>query len=72
MADDLKRQLRDAEQALDALNEVLAVRREYVALLQRMGSCERQLAGLNALMNAAARLQAHRDSLVIALACRRV
>lgn len=67
MADDLRRQLREVEQALAALNGVIAVRREYVALIERIGSCERELAGLEALVDAAAKLQAQRDTLVIAI-----
>lgn len=60
MIDDLRRQLREVDHALAALNDVIVVRREYIALLQRVGSCERELAGLHALMNAASRLQAQR------------
>lgn len=68
MADDLRRQLREVEQALAALDGVIAVRREYVALIERVGSRERELAGLEALADAAARLQAQRDALVLAIA----
>lgn len=50
MADDLRRQLREVEQALVALGEVIAVRREYVTLLQRLGSHEKELAALDVLM----------------------
>jgi hypothetical protein len=67
MADDLRRQLREVEQALMALDGVIAVRREYVALRERVGWCERELAGLAALVDAAARLQAQRDSLAASL-----
>jgi DNA repair exonuclease SbcCD ATPase subunit len=66
MADDLRRQLREVEQALAALEDVIAVRREYVALIERVGSRERELAGLEALADAAARLQAQRDALLTA------
>ena len=36
MADDLRRQLREVEQATVALDGVIAVRREYVSLLERV------------------------------------
>jgi hypothetical protein len=52
MIDELRRQLREVEQALVALDEVIAVRREYVALLQRLGAHERELAALDALIKA--------------------
>jgi hypothetical protein len=56
MADDLRRQLREVERALTALDGVVAVRREYVALRERVGWSERELAGLEALVDAAAKL----------------
>jgi hypothetical protein len=69
MADELRRQLLEVEQALVALDGVIAVRREYVALLDRVGSCERERAGLEALIDAAARLQSQRDGLEMKIAC---
>ena len=68
MADHLRRQLQEIDHALAALNEVIAVRREYVALLERVGSCERETASLDALMIALSRLQSQRDDLIVALA----
>ena len=68
MADELRRQLREVEHALAALDAVIAVRREYISLLQRLGSSDKELASLDALMNAQAALQSQRDSLAIALA----
>jgi DNA repair exonuclease SbcCD ATPase subunit len=70
MIDELRRQLREVEQALVALGEVIAVRREYVALLQRLGAYERELAALDALIKALSRLQSQRDDLVASLASR--
>ena len=70
MADDLRRQLREVEQALVALGEVVAVRREYVTLLQRLGSHEKELAALDALTQAQSRLQLQRDNLAASLASR--
>jgi hypothetical protein len=70
MADDLRRQLREVEQALVALGEVIAVRREYVTLLQRLGSHEKALAALDALTKAQSRLQSQRDDLAASLASR--
>lgn len=70
MADDLRRQLLEVDHALAALEGIISVRREYIALLQRVGSCERELAGLNALIDAASRLQMQRDELAMTIACR--
>jgi hypothetical protein len=70
MADDLRRQLREVEQALVALGEVIAVRREYVTLLQRLGSHEKELAALHALTKAQSRLQLQRDDPAVSLASR--
>ena len=70
MADDLRRQLREVEQALVALGEVIAVRREYVTLLQRLGSHEKELAALDVLTKAQSRLQLQRDDLAASLASR--
>jgi hypothetical protein len=67
MADDLRQQLREVEQALVALGEVIAVRREYAILLQRLGSHEKELA---ALTKAQSRLQLQRDNLAASLASR--
>jgi hypothetical protein len=72
MADDLRRQLREVEQALMALDGVIAVRREYVALRERVGWCQRDLAGLEALVDAAAKLRSQRDGLEMKIACRDV
>jgi hypothetical protein len=70
MTDELRRQLREVEQALVALAGVIAVRREYISLLQRLGSCHKELASLDAPMNARARLQAQRDCLAVSVASR--
>ena len=70
MADDLRRQLREVEQALVALDGVIAVRREYVALLHRVGSRDKELASFDALMSARSRLQSQRDDLIAVLASR--
>ena len=70
MADDLRRQLREVEQALVALGEVIAVRREYVTLLQRLGSHDKELAALDVLTKAQSRLQLQRDDLAASLASR--
>ena len=70
MADDLRRQLREVEQALVALGEVIAVRREYVTLLQRLGSHEKELAALDVLTKAQSRLQLQRDGLAASRASR--
>jgi len=72
MADDLRRQLREVEQALVALDGVIAVRREYVALRKRVGWDERDLAGLEALVDAAAKLRSQREGLEMKIACRDV
>jgi hypothetical protein len=66
MADDLRRQLREVEQALMALGEVIAVRREYMELLQRLSPHERELAAFDALIKAQSRLQSQRDDLAAA------
>jgi len=52
MTHDLRRQLCEVEQALVAPEGVIAVRREYISLLQRLGSREKELASLEALMTA--------------------
>jgi cob(I)alamin adenosyltransferase len=70
MADDLRRQLREIEQALFALGEVIAVRREYVTLLVRLGAREREVAALDALIKAHSQLQLQRDDLAASLASR--
>jgi hypothetical protein len=72
MTDELRRQLHEVEQALVALDGVIAVRREYLALIGRVGSDERVMAGLEALMDAAARLRSQRDKLEMRIACRDV
>jgi hypothetical protein len=68
MTDELRRQLREVEQALVALEGVIAVRREYIALLQRLGSRDKELASLDALLTAWSRLQSQRDCLAAAIA----
>jgi hypothetical protein len=68
MTDDLRRQLCEVEQALVALEGMIAVRREYVSLLQRLGAREKELASLEALMTAWSRLQSQRDCLAAAIA----
>lgn len=68
MTDDLRRQLSEVEQALIALEGVIAVRREYISLLQRLGSHDKELASLDALMIAWSRLQSQRDCLTAAIA----
>ena len=68
MANELRRQLREVEQALVALDGVIAVRREYISLLHRLGSSDKELASLDALMKVQEALQSQRDSLAIALA----
>lgn len=68
MTDDLRRQLCEVEQALVALEGVIAVRREYILLLQRLGSRDKELASLDALMTAWSRLQLLRDCLAAAIA----
>ncbi len=68
MTDELRRQLREVEQALVALEGVIAVRREYISLLQRLGSRDKELASLDALMTAWSHLQSQRDSVAAALA----
>jgi hypothetical protein len=68
MDENLRHQLREIDQALAALNEIIAVRHEYVSLLAKVGSFERALAGLDALVNAARRLQTQRDSLAATVA----
>ena len=68
MTDDLRRQLCEVEQALVALEGVIAVRREYISLLQRLGSRDKELASLEALMIARSRLQSQRDCLAAAIA----
>jgi len=70
MTGELQRQLREVEQALTALGEVIAVRREYVTLLLRLGMHERELVVLDALIKAQSRLQSQRDDLVTSLAGR--
>lgn len=64
MTDKLRRQLREVEQALVALEGVIAVRREYISLLQRLEARDRELASLDALMTACSSLQSQRDRLV--------
>lgn len=68
MTDELRRQLREVEQALVALEGEIAVRKEYISLLQRLGSRDKELASLDALMTAWSRLQSQRDCLVAAIA----
>ncbi|MGF6759445.1 hypothetical protein [Paraburkholderia sp. GAS42] len=68
MTDDLRRQLCEVEQALVALEGVIAVRREYISLLQRLGTLDKELASLDALMTAWSRLQSQRDCLALAIA----
>ena len=70
MTDELRRQLREVEQALVALEGVIAVRREYISLLQRLGSRDKELASLDALITAWSRLQSQRDGLAAAIASR--
>jgi hypothetical protein len=70
MTDELQRQLRDVKQALVALDEVIAVRREYATLLLRLGSHESEQAALDALIKAQSQLQSQRDELVASLASR--
>ena len=70
MADELRQQLREVEQALVALDGVIAVRREHISLLQRLGSPEGELAALDALIKAHSRLQLQRDDLAASLASR--
>jgi hypothetical protein len=70
MTDDLRRQLREVEQALVALDAVIAVRREYVTLLQRLESHEKELAALDALTKAQSRLLSQWDGLAASLASR--
>ncbi|WP_118182100.1 hypothetical protein [Paraburkholderia phosphatilytica] len=67
--DDLRQRLHEVERAVAALSEVISVRREYVLLLQRLGSCDRELVGLEALTKALMRLQAQRDGLAVIIAC---
>jgi hypothetical protein len=52
MADELRRQLREVEQALVTPEGVIAVPREYISLLQRLGSRDKELASLDALVTA--------------------
>ena len=52
MTDDLRRQPRKVEQALVALEGVIAVRREYISLLQCLGTCDKKLTSLDALITA--------------------
>jgi hypothetical protein len=68
MTDELRRQFREVEQALVALEGVIAVRREYISLLQRLGSRDKELASLDALMTAWSHLQSQRDCLAAAIA----
>jgi hypothetical protein len=68
MADEPRQQLREIEQALVALGEVIAVRREYMALLQRLGPHERELAAFDALIKAQSRLQSQWDEIAARLA----
>ncbi|SIO71770.1 hypothetical protein SAMN05444172_8125 [Burkholderia sp. GAS332] len=68
MTDELRRQLREVEQALVALEGVIAVRREYISLLQRLGSRDKELASLDALMTAWSHLQSQRDCIAAAIA----
>ena len=68
MDENLRHQLREIDQALAALNEIIAVRHEYVSLLAKVGAFERARAGLDALVNAARRLQTQRDSLAATVA----
>ena len=68
MTDGLRRQLREVEQALVALEGVIAVRREYISLLQRLGSRDKELASLDALMTAWSHLQSQRDCIAPAIA----
>lgn len=57
MTDDLRRQPRKVEQALVALEGVIAVRREYISLLQCLGTCDKKLTSLDALITARSRPQ---------------
>jgi hypothetical protein len=68
MTDDLRRQLCEVEQALVALESVIAVRREYISLLQRLGSRDKEPASLDALMSAWSHLQSQRDCIAAAIA----
>ena len=68
MTDDLRRQLGEVEQALVALEGVIALRREYISLLQRLGTRDKELASLDALITAWSRLQSQRDRLAAAIA----
>lgn len=68
MTDELQRQLREVEQALMALEGVIAVRREYISLLQRLESRDRELASLDALMTVCSSLQSQRDQLTATIA----
>lgn len=72
MTNDLRRQLREVEQALVALDGVIAVRREYLALLERVGSYEPERAGLEALVDAGAKLRSQRERLEMKIECRDV
>jgi len=68
MTDDLRRQLCEVEQALMGLEDVIAVRREYISLLRRLGFRDKELASLEALLTAWSRLQSQRDCLSAAIA----
>jgi hypothetical protein len=70
MTNELRRQLREVEQALVALDGLIAVRKEYVTLLRRLGSPERELAALDALIEARSRLQSQRDVLAASVTSR--
>ncbi|MBB4519754.1 hypothetical protein GGD68_008570 [Paraburkholderia fungorum] len=68
MTDDLRRQLCEVEQALAALEGMIAVRRDYISLLRRLGTCDKELASLDALITVRSRLQSQRDCLATAIA----
>lgn len=51
MTDELRRQPREVEQALMAPEGVTAVPKEHISLLQRVGSRDKVLASVDALMS---------------------
>jgi hypothetical protein len=68
----MREELDQLELALAALDEVIAVRTEYVELLQRLGSAKRELAALDALLLAQTQLQAKIDDISSQLKCRAI
>jgi len=70
MTDESRRQLCEVEYALIAPEGVIEVRREYISLLQRLGSRDKELASLDVLMTAWSRLHSQRDCLATAIASR--